>query len=248
MDFMYRSFVLTFVCLLPALADDAPQLVFDRGLPAANLNNAGGDSNRSNVRWSLYAQGFVGDDFSIGQPGEKWVIDSIRTWTVPGVAGKDPIALGSYYQDVRLYFGTEEGGLSPVRAGRLAADSNTTDNDGISIREADVARYDEFGAMMRVYEIEFKDLKTAVEGGKKYRFGAWGLGRDIPGQEGKAYSWFTYASNALRSETRQDGADGRMLLFEPSGSFAGDWDSNSKSWNKSSDVNVQVFAHKTSRD
>lgn len=245
---MYRSFVLTFLCLLPALADDAPQLVFDRGLPTANLNNAGGDSNRSNVRWSLYAQGFVGDDFSIGQPGEKWVIDRIRTWAVPGIAGEDPTALGSYYQDVRLYFGTEDGGISPVRAGRLDADSNISDNAGISIREADAARYDEFGAMMRVYEIEFKDLKTSVEGGKKYRFGAWGLGRDIPGKEGKAYSWFTHASNALRSETRQDGADGRMLLFEPSGNFASDWDSNSKAWNKSSDVNVQVFAHKASRD
>ena len=245
---MKRFSLLTFFCLLPVFADDAPQLVFDRGLPTANLNNAGGDSNRSNVRWSLYAQGFVGDDFSIGQPGEKWVIDSIRTWTVPGVAGEDPIAMGSYFQDVRLYFGTEDGGLSPVRAGRLAADSNITDNAGISIREADTARYDEFGAMMRVYEIEFKELNTAVEGGKKYRFGAWGLGRDVPGQEGKAYSWFAYASNAQRSETRQDGADGRMLLFEPSGNFAGDWDSNSKAWNKSSDVNVQVFAHKVSHD
>ena len=244
--FMQKFIFLTLACVLPALAEDAAQLVFDRGLPTANLNNAGGDSNRSNVRWSLYAQGFVGDDFSIGQPGEKWVIDSIRTWSVPGLAGEDPNAMGSYYQDVRLYFGTEEGGLSPVRVGRLAADSNTPDNANISIREADAARYDEFGAMMRVYEIEFTGLKMSVDGGRKYRFGTWGLGRDIPGQDGKAYSWFTYASNAQRSETRQDGADGRMLLFEPSGNFAGDWDSSGKAWNKSSDVNVQVFAHKAS--
>ena len=237
---------MAFVCLPPALAADASQLVFDRGLPSANLNNAAGDSNRANVRWSLYAQGFVGDDFSIGQPGEKWVIDSIRTWTVPSVTGEDPVALGSFYQDVRLYFGTEEGGLSPVRAGRLALDSNVTDNTDISIREAEAGRYEEFGAMMRVFEVEFKDLKMNVDGGKKYRFGTWGLGREIAGQSGKTYSWFAHASNSHRSQTRQDGADGGMFLFETSGSFAGAWDSKGKAWNKSSDVNVQVFAHKTS--
>ena len=237
---------MAFVCLLPALADDAAQLVFDRGLATSNLNNSVGDANRSNVRWSLYEQGFVGDDFSIGQPGEKWVIDSIRTWTVPSVTGEDPVALGSFYQDVRLYFGTEEGGLSPVRAGRLPLDSNAIDNSGISIREAETGRYEEFGKMMRVFEVEFKDLKMNVDGGKKYRFGTWGLGREIPDHAGKSYSWFTHASNSHRSQARQDGADGMMLLFESSGNFAGTWDSKGKAWNKSSDVNVQVFAHKTS--
>jgi len=243
---MTRTLVTAFVCLLPAFAEDASQLVFDRGLATANLNNSVGIANRSNVRWSLYDQGFVGDDFSIGQPGEKWVIDSIRTWTVPSVTGEDPVGLGSFYQDVRLYFGSEDGGLSPIRAGRLAVGSNATDNASISIKEAEAARYEEFGTMMRVFEVEFKDLKVNVDGGTKYRFGTWGLGRSVAGQDGKTYSWFTHASNSHRSQTRQDGADGSMLLFESSGHFAGAWDSKGKAWNKSSDVNVQVFAHKVS--
>ena len=40
---------------------------------------------RSNIRWSLYDSGFLGDDFTIGARGESWVIDAIRVWTVPGV-------------------------------------------------------------------------------------------------------------------------------------------------------------------
>ena len=42
-----------------------PALVVDRGLPQANLNSTSGDY-RSNIRWSLYESGFLGDDFTVG--------------------------------------------------------------------------------------------------------------------------------------------------------------------------------------
>ena len=82
----------------------SPALLVDRGLPQANLNNTSGDY-RSNIRWSLYDSGFLGDDFTVGAAGESWVIDTIRVWTVPGVHKTDPEHLGDFYQDVRLYFG-----------------------------------------------------------------------------------------------------------------------------------------------
>ncbi len=97
-----------------------PAMVVDRGLPQANLNNSAGDY-RSNIRWSLYDSGFLGDDFTLGGAGESWVIDSIRVWTVPGANGHDPEQLGDYYQDVRLYFGGAEGGLTPLVSGLLTA-------------------------------------------------------------------------------------------------------------------------------
>src|SRR5215469_15837390 len=83
-------------------ADSA--LVVDRGLPQANLNNVSGAA-RSNVRWASGDTGFMGDHFTIGAAGEKWVIDSIRTWAVPGLSEVDPDHLGDFYEDVRLYFG-----------------------------------------------------------------------------------------------------------------------------------------------
>src|SRR5579871_1477718 len=94
-----RNSILT-VCLLalPALAAD-PVLVVDRGLPQSNLNDAAGAS-RSNVRWGWHDHGFLGDDFTIGAPGEHWVIDAIRTWAVPGTAEVNLPHLGDYYQDV----------------------------------------------------------------------------------------------------------------------------------------------------
>src|SRR5215469_9367275 len=79
------------------------ELVVDRGLPKINLNNTSG-SARSNVRWGWHDQGFLGDDFTIGAPGEKWVMDAIRTWTVPGTQAHPVNHLGDAFQDVRLYF------------------------------------------------------------------------------------------------------------------------------------------------
>ena len=57
------------LAVLPVMAAE-PQLVVDRGLPQANLNNSSG-SARSNVRWAVPADGFLGDDFTIGAPGER---------------------------------------------------------------------------------------------------------------------------------------------------------------------------------
>src|SRR5580658_4154392 len=92
-------FVLGFA---PCVFAAGPALLVDRGLPQANLNNTAGDY-RSNIRWSLYDSGFLGDDFTVGAAGESWVIDTVRVWTVPGVTKIDPEHLGDFYQDVRLY-------------------------------------------------------------------------------------------------------------------------------------------------
>ncbi len=56
------------------------QVIFDRGLPTINLNNAAG-ANRSNVSWQSTPGGsFVGDDFTIGTIGQTFVINSLTVW------------------------------------------------------------------------------------------------------------------------------------------------------------------------
>ena len=112
--------VLAVLICLPALAGDAT-LVFDRGLPQANLNNISGDA-RSNVRWSGDNGGFFGDDFSIGAPGERWVVDSIRVWTVPGITETGAKRLGDIYQDMALQMPpANPGGLTPVSYASIIA-------------------------------------------------------------------------------------------------------------------------------
>jgi hypothetical protein len=230
------------LCGLPAVAADSV-LVVDRGLPLQNLNNASG-SVRSNVRWAGDNQGFIGDDFTIGAPGERWVIDSIRTWAVPGA---NAARLSDLYQDVRLYLGAASNDLTPVATTQLAEGSDEVSNPNIRISEATrdgALLYDDFGTSLRIWQIDFTNLNVAVRGGSKTRFGVWGLGRSIPGKEGQAYMWFNHGSNAALSGSRQDGADGIMLIFDGAGRADGMLRAEDKDWDKPSDINIQVFAHR----
>lgn len=239
------TFAVSFAFSLPCLAAN-PQLVVDRGLPQANLNDASG-SARSNVRWAIPADGFLGDDFTIGAPGEKWVIDSIRTWTVPGVHGKDPLHLGDFYQDVRLYFGGPAGDLTPLATARLSEGSDAVSGASVRIAESSGAAtplYDDFGHSLRIWQVEFTRLNLPVDGGVKYRFGVWGMGRPVHGTDGKNYMWFNHASNAALSGAPQDGADGVILQFDATGRTAGVLHPEGHGWDKPADINVQVFAHR----
>jgi hypothetical protein len=233
------------LCVLPAVAADSV-LAVDRGLPQNNLNNASG-SVRSNVRWGGDNQGFIGDDFTIGVPGERWVIDSIRTWAVPGYAGAKAARLSDFYQDVRLYLGASSSDVTPVAAAQLAQGTDEVSNPNIRISEATrdgALLYDDFGTPLPVWQIDFTNLNVAARGGAKTRFGVWGMGRPISGQDGKTYTWYNHGSNAALSGARQDGADGVMLIFDGAGRADGTLRAEDKDWDKPSDINVQVFAHR----
>jgi hypothetical protein len=221
-----------------ASAADPSTLIVDRGLPQSNWNNAAGVKQRSNVRWTLYEQGFVADEFRVGAAGEKWVIDKVRVWTVPGARGEDPATLGDFYSDVRLYAGPADGDLQQIVRAELAPGGN---GNSAQVRITDgvmegAPLYDDFGAHYRIWQVDFTDLNMAVAGGESYRFGALGKGRD-------KQAWFTHGANADQSEARQDGADGKLFLYDTEGKFAGDYVATGKAWNKSADLNVQVFAH-----
>ena len=226
---------------LPGFSADS-QLVVDRGLPQSNLNNESGAA-RSNVRWG--GHDFFGDDFTIGAPGEHWVIDSIRTWAVPGSAKDIFPHLGDYYQDVRLHFGQSD--VTPVSSAQLTAGNDETSNANIKITDASqngTLLYDDFGTPLHVWQIDFTNLNLAAEGGVKYRFGVWGNGRPVPGSDDKVFTWYNHASNAALSGGRQDGADGILLHFDAAGRSLTTHKTESDGWDKGSDINIQVFAHR----
>ena len=247
-----KKTVLTFALLaLPAAFAASPEskLVVDRGLPQANLNNSSGDA-RSNVRFSLQDSGFAGDDFVIGAAGEKWEIDAIRTWAVPDLKPTSTQHLGDLFQDVRLYLGSGEGSVTPIVSGMLSPGSDDTDAANIRISDATASgaiAYDNAGTDLRIYQIEFANLHKVVEGGVKQRFGVMGMGRAVPGNAEKSYAWFNHGSHAPLSATQQDGADGSILLFGAGGKFDQAFQSKNVVWDKSSDINVQVFAHRVVR-
>jgi hypothetical protein len=221
-------------------------MVVDRGLPQTNLNNVAGAA-RSNVRWGIDDQAFVGDSFVIGAPGEKWVIDSIRTWTVPGQKNLDPDHLGDFYQDVRLYLGANGSAVTPIVSAILSPGNDETNNSKVRISEATRAGamlYDEFGRALRIWQIDFGGLALPVAGGATYNFGVWGIGRAVPGQADKTFEWFNHASNASLSGVHQDGADGLLRLFDGTGKPQGDFNGEGNGWDKGADLNIQVFAHR----
>jgi hypothetical protein len=230
---------------LPALAGDSA-VVVDRGLPQANLNNVSGPQ-RSNVRWGWQDEGFLGDSFQIGAPGERWVIDSIRTWVVPGNSEHAHRFLGDFFKDVRLYLGADKDDLTPVSAAQLVPGSDEASNAAIRVSEATREGnllYDDFGAKLRIWQVEFSGLNWTVEGGREQRFGVWGLGRNVPGSEGRTYTWYNHASNARLSVAQQDGADNKMILFNGSGRTQRDFNAEGNGWDKPADINVQVIAHR----
>lgn len=234
-----------------AHADVAPTV--DRGLPTANLNLAAG-AERSNVDWADETGGINGDDFTVGQAGETWVIDTVRIWADSGLAGDDAYRLGDTFSDVTLYGGAtmspglpfEAGPLPPVlRTGTFGLGSDATNETTITLSRtayADGTGYQTgSGTYWQLWQVDFTDLDWVVDGGARQTFAVAATVR--PGVDDL---WFMEASNAARSGTAQDGADDRYRKWSADGTssqivdaFAAGLD------NKPSDFNVQVFAHQS---
>ncbi len=66
------------------------------------------------------------------------------------------------------------------------------------------------------------------------------FGGQVPGQD-FFYPAYIHAANATLSGSPQEGADNQFLEFDARGTFLGTVDSNGNGWNKSSDINVQIF-------
>lgn len=214
-------------------------LLFSRGLPAENLNSSGGD--RSNIRWDTGAnnQGFYGDDFTIGTAGETYALDKIRTWIVPGLSIGDPGNLGEWFESVTLFTGDGSGSdISPVATtDNFINDSNVTFTQ---VTYPDGANYNNFGEEVNIWQVDFNNLNWEIAGGEEYRFGVRGVGRQVPGQD-FFYPAYIHGSNAALSGSPQEGADDRFLEFDDLGTFLGTVDTLGNGWDKSSDINVQIF-------
>lgn len=218
------------IVLALALAGTAQAgLLFDRGLPATNLNNAAG-ALRSNVTWaSESATGFTGDDFIIGSVGENYVIDSLTVWG----AQYNPLSLD--IDHIWLYLGKSGSPLSLLATGAVSGNTNsnpTITHTYVNYPDGTTGYQGNSGGFYPVCKTTFSNLNYRVDGGVKYNFGV----------NGDNYLWWSHASNAaLSGPVAQDGADGLYYNFDSINlSSVTVVDSNGNGWDKSSDVNVQV--------
>lgn len=209
-------------------------LLFDRGLPTANLNNAAG-TYRSNVAWADWESSppgptseywLAGDDVVLTNPGI-YHIDTVRVWTASDPATGLSLLAGS----------------SPSNVGRFTsyAYSAVTYSDGTTYQGSS-------GAFMPLYQLDFA-INEDVTSGKYYFFLD---GPFAPYQGGGYVSPFVHASNSALSGSPQDGADdafqflhmdyGSVVAIESwySGTGGGTtgW---GPGWDKNSDANIQVY-------
>jgi len=237
--------VLLLLCC--AFVLQAEVMVFDRGLPVANLNNAAG-ANRSNVAWGDYTpygtpsyNWAVGDDFNLGLAGTFHVTD-LRVWLV-GINGKP---LSEMWSDLTLFLG-----------GTAAGSITAVTPVGTVVTEVSYANSETYqgssGNFIKIHQVDFL-LDWWINGNSTYTFFVGGT----PTQTnidayGTGVSPFLSASNSARSGSTQQGADNlfREIGYNGSGvvQYSGTWDSSGAcgnsnicgGWDKSSDINVQVF-------
>lgn len=199
-------------------------LLFDRGLPNINLNDAAG-SNRSNVRWAN-TESFnpsptsspyyvVGDDFSLANTS---FIETIRLWTTSptGAQGLSLLLDGNKYtaySDIPTVYGN-------------ASQPNYTNESGT----------------YNLRQIDF--TINAILTGEAHNFFVDGL-YTFSQSRNQYVGPLIHASNANFSGTPQDGADGyfKMLTNYPADttSIASYTSTDPNLWDKGSDLNVQVY-------
>jgi hypothetical protein len=204
-------------------------LVFDRGLPTENLNTDAG-ADRSNIEWAdietLPENPWLpGDDFTLPGTGIN-VVTAIRVWSTEsaglslrgGVAGTPIGLLSSSYTAIPVTYVNSEGYQTSA------------------------------GPFLQLYQIDFS-VNFRLNGGVTYQYFLDGP----PAASGTDFrSVRLHASNAALSGSPQAGADDTFLFLGNDGTVytwntatgGGDYCPGCIGWNKTSDGNVQVFAHR----
>lgn len=242
------TLIATTLAAAATVANAAP-VVFDRGLPTANLNDTSGAA-RSNVSWGYGAWSptyYSGDDFTLSA-GSQWKIDTLRVWaTIGRNSALSPSLIAERYSSISLYGGADAT-LVNLMSGNTVG--NGTDNANITISQVhyvDGSDYDSFGNQLNLFQFDFHNLNWVVDGGVTQYFSVAGVDN---ASEATYRPFFMHASNAALGGPHADGADDRYAAFYDNGAGGLTFDGLENSgavnggWDKSSDINVQVEATK----
>lgn len=239
-----KTFLLSLLMIQPTDAE----LLFDRGLPARPINES--NESRSNLRWTagFDNSAFYGDDFTIGEPGEQYLINHVRTWAVLGYredGPSEPAEVGDWFSHLRLRGGLPADQQLPVLAsGSLDVGTSATNNPSVVISRATypdgaASSYENFGRFTAIWQIDFYNLNWVVEGGRRYNFSVQGIGRPMAGHD-SFHAWYNHATSAQFESVPQQGADDLMVVFSSTGEFVRVAEAE-ESWIRPTDINVQIF-------
>lgn len=229
-------------------------LVFDRGLPTANLNldadaDPGNDSARSNIVIWAGETTVIGDDFTIGNSGESWIIDRVRVWTDDYETWEgNPISFADEFNNLRLYGSLADNPLNLLMSGNFTA-GDGLDNPNIILSKITYINgqdhYYSDGFWKEMYQLDFDNLNWSIDGGVKYQVGIYG--------EGKLFNpyvwvWTHHASNKDLSGSLQQGTDDNIRVWaDPTAPIELVNLQTVGVWNKPADINMQIWAHRDSQ-
>ena len=216
----------------------AGTLLFNRGLPTTNLNNAAG-TDQSNVSWadtessSNPSQYYLpGDDFTLPTNA---AVNDIRVWIV----GAGDTAPGGLPSGLSLLGGEAGGPMSTI--------SSTYMSTAVTYADGELYQSGS-GAYWNIYQVDFK-VNQSLAANETYDFFV-----DQPfvsGGGGNYYNAFLHASNASLSGSPQQGANGQFLWLNVDNTsqtvetwYSGTGEGTAgmpAGWNKNSDANVQVY-------
>ncbi|OPZ31140.1 MAG: hypothetical protein BWZ02_00401 [Lentisphaerae bacterium ADurb.BinA184] len=210
-----RTFVRIVVAAMLTATNGMAFMVVDRGLPTINLNDAAG-AYRCNVNWTLENQPWycVGDQVTLPTAFPYYLVDTIRVWVV------------GEYTGLELFVGISD-----------VLQSSTT-YSATQVTYANGEGYQgQSGAFLDMWQLDFA-VDRRVQGGSALNFA---LKPDYDSD----YT-FLLASNAALSGSPQEGADDLWgywywVSTDPDRYGMGFWSSKGNGWDKSSDINVQVF-------
>jgi hypothetical protein len=220
------------IVMTGAVSTSFADLLVDRGLPTANLNDAAGAS-RSNVQWAdneatsdpatFYRPG---DDFTIAGSGA-YTVNTIRVWSTDNTG-------------LSLLGGLADGPITLQSSAFTSTPVTYVGGEGYQGNS---------GAFSQIYQIDFS-VSIALNGGQTYQFfldGPKVLYDPLDASKGYVDA-FLHASDKDTSGSTQEGADDVFLWLAPDGTvktwFSGTgggtsgWGSGN---NVNSDGNVQVF-------
>jgi hypothetical protein len=187
-------------------------LLFDRGLPTGNLNNAAG-ANRSNVAWGFGAdpddpdtRWLAGDDFTIGVAGT-FLVDKVSIWSTT--------------TDTSVWFGSAGGTFTKY----------TPPMSSATYAHGEIYQGSS-GAMRELYQYDIS-LNQVLSGTTTYQFF---LDGPVP-----SFIHSSNAGLSGSPQQGADDSMLEAYVDGTGFHYYGTWDSDGWGWDKSSDANVQVY-------
>ena len=217
-----------------ALPLAAQTTILDRGLPPTagglTINRVGPQDPDS----------FIGDEFIIGNDGETWIIDKLRTWAVIEIptARTSPDDL---FESVTLYGGIAN---DPPKPG----DSAQCDCHGpVALKtlalprakttagssEVTITPMNRRAGNLELWQVDFKNLRWSVPGGVALQFVVKAARRNLPGKTTAV--WFNHVSPVNQPH--------HLRVFDRSARLRSFYESQ-EGTAESVGINIQVYAHR----